>query len=131
MPLDITQMNRFDLVLKHFPKDSVAKAANIMRRGAFEAKKNLAEDAKKSDYFKQIGRSISYDTKVRHFGLEIELGPDKDRSYGENGSTPGPLANVAYFGGANGGGGSLDFDEPVEREFDQIDKYLASLGDDL
>lgn len=130
MPLDITQMHRFDLALKHFPKDSVTKAANIMRRGALEAKKNLAQDAKKSVHFGQIGRSISYDTKVRPFGLEIELGPDKDRSYGEAGQ-PGPLANVAYFGGANGGGGSLDFDDPVEREFDQIDKFLASLGDDL
>ena len=40
-------------------------------------------------------------------------------------------AAIAYFGGANGGGGTLDFDEPVEREFDSIDEYMKKLGDAL
>ena len=56
-------------------------------------------------------------------GVEFEIGPDRDR-----GGKPGRvarLANIAYFGGANGGGGTLDFDRPAKEELPRLDAHIA------
>lgn len=135
MPLDTSETQKLLDAIKKFDSDVRSKAEDVLVKGAVEIKKNLQAEARKSKHFKQIARAISYETTKRGASTEVEIGPDKERAYagGRPGrpNRPGPIANIAYFGGANGGGGTLDFDEPVEREFDSIDEYMKKLGDAL
>lgn len=81
----------------------------VVKRGAQGVKDGLVADAERSKHFDVLASAISYD---RLYGLNrvgYEVGPDKDRR-------GGALGNIAYFGGANGGGGTLDLDGPVRAE---------------
>ena len=135
MPLDTSETQKFVDAIDKFDSDVRSKAEPVLVKGAVEIKKNLQTEARKSEHFGQVAKSISFETTKRRDITEIEIGPDKERAYagGRPGrpNKPGPIANIAYFGGANGGGGTLDFDEPVEREFDTIDDFLGKLGDAL
>lgn len=142
MPLDTSETQNLVDALVSFSNATHVAAEAILEKGALEAKKNLQAEAQKSKSFKRIAPAISYDKKRSVHGTEIELGPDKEkvvktspraaaRAHATAAGTSGNLANLAYFGGANGGGGTLDFDEPVEREFDAIDTYMKKLGDAL
>lgn len=128
MPLDTSETQKLVDALDKFDSDIRSKAEAVLVKGAVQIKKNLQDDARGSKYFKQFAKKISYETTRRKNTTEVEIGPKNDKVIGKGG---GPGAAIAYFGGANGGGGTLDFDEPVEREFDTIDKYLGKLGDAL
>lgn len=121
MPLDTSETQKLIDALDEFPAKARTAGEAILTKGAVEAKKALQADAKTSTYFRRVGNSISYDKRRTATGAEIELGPDKERD------PAGGLANIAYFGGANGGGGTLDFDGPVERELDVIDEHMSRL----
>ncbi|WP_430600335.1 hypothetical protein [Brevibacterium sp. K72] len=142
MPLDTSETQKLLNAIDDFQVAVRTEGEAILTKGAVEARRNLQAEAQKSEYFKRIAPAINFDKRRTARGVEIELGPDKDRvvrtsarvakrSHKTKPATPGKLAPIAYFGGANGGGGTLDFDEPVEREFDVIDDYLHRLGDML
>lgn len=135
MPLDTSETQKLLDAIRKFDTDVRSQASAVLVKGAVEIKKNLQTEARKSKHFGQVAKSISYETTRRRDTTEIEIGPDKERAYagGRPGrpNKPGPIANIAYFGGANGGGGSLDFDEPVERELTVIDEHLKKLGEAL
>lgn len=65
-------------------------------KGAGNIKSQLREEASNSRHFR-MANHISYDLLDGGFGAEI--GPEKVGA--------GNLANIAYFGGANGGGGTV------------------------
>ncbi|MCD1286487.1 MULTISPECIES: HK97 gp10 family phage protein [unclassified Brevibacterium] len=130
MPLDTSETQKLIDAVESFETRTRDEAEAILVKGAVEMKRNLKENARGSKYFKQFAKKITYDKKRRASGVEIELGPENDKPTGKK-PGGGPGAGVAYFGGANGGGGTLDFDEPVEREFDAIDSYMKKLGDAL
>lgn len=98
----------------------------IVKRGADNIKNEMVADAEGSRHFKRVAPSISYDSHYRMGQVAYEIGPDKDRAPG------GALANIAYFGGANGGGGSLDIDKPFDAEQPRmmaaLDAFLAGLA---
>lgn len=135
MPLDTSETQKLIDAIRKFDTDVRSQASAVLVKGAVEIKKSLQTEARKSKHFGQVAKSISYETIRRRDTTEIEIGPDKERAYagGRPGrpNKPGPIANIAYFGGANGGGGSLDFDEPVERELTVVDEHLKKLGDAL
>lgn len=95
----------------------------ILKKGADNVKKEMVADAEGSRYFRRLARSISYDRAYRAGEAGYEIGPDKGRG--------GQLGVIAYFGGANGGGGTLDIDAPLKNEeprlMAQIDKWLGGL----
>ncbi len=95
----------------------------IAKRGAQNVKDDMVSDAEGSRYFRRLARSISYDRAYRAGEVGYEIGPDKSRG--------GQLGVIAYFGGANGGGGTLDIDGPLEREeprlMAQLDKWLGGM----
>lgn len=128
MPLDTSETQKLLDAIKKFDSDVRSKAEDVLVKGAVQMKKNLQEDARGSKYFKQFAKKISYDTTRRKNTTEVEIGPVNDKVVKKGG---GPGAAIAYFGGANGGGGTLDFDEPVERELTAIDEHLKKLGDAL
>lgn len=126
MPLDTSETQKLINAARNIPDEILPKARAIMQKGAVEMKKNLQEDARGSKYFKQFAKKITYDTKLKAKGVEMEIGPENEKTIGKGG---GPGAAIAYFGGANGGGGTLDLDTPVENEFTNIDRYMKNLGD--
>ena len=130
MPLDTSETQKLLDAVDSFETKVRDEAEAILVKGAVEMKRNLKENARGSKYFKQFAKKITYDKKKSRNGVDIELGPENDKPTGKN-PGGGPGAGVAYFGGANGGGGTLDLDEPVEREFDAIDTYMKKLGDAL
>lgn len=88
----------------------------ITKKGADNVKRELVEDAEGSRAFRSIARSISYDRSYSAGQVAYEVGPDKSRG--------GALGNIAYFGGANGGGGTLDIDGPLKAEEPRLMKAL-------
>lgn len=100
-----------------------AEIPKVVGRGALNVKNEWNKAFWDSEHFKGIGGTVSYDTKVTAQFVEAEVGPDKERHPGLPGppraKRAAPLANIAHFGGANGGGGTvadpqtfLDHEEP-------------------
>lgn len=87
----------------------------VVKRGLQNVKEDMSAGFAASSSFKGLSRSPSYD--VDGGGLSGEVGPDKERG--------GALANIAMFGGANGGGGSVDLDAIVATEEPRFMKALS------
>ncbi len=94
----------------------------ILKKGAQVLKEEYGAQASRSTHFRGMSGSFSYDSTTRLGEYSYEVGPDKDRK-------GGALGNIAFFGGANGGGGTLDLDKPFKSESEEIMKRLdAYLG---
>lgn len=93
----------------------------ILKKGANNIKESLKADAAKSRHFSRIAPTISYDSAYKIGSAEYEIGPDKQRGEAAK------LANIAYFGGANGGGGTLDLDGPLHAEEGPLMGHLGKL----
>lgn len=90
----------------------------VLKNGADNIKREMAADAAGSTYFGGISRTITYDADYRLNQPAYEIGPDRSRG----GSAA--LAHIAYLGGANGGGGTLDLDKPLRSEEPRLMKAL-------
>lgn len=105
--------------------DALPAVDAVMKKAAVNVKDGLAADARGSRHFRQIAPSMSFDSDYRVGQVGYEIGPDRDRS------PAAALANIAYFGGANGGGGSLDLNGPLRAEepgmMAALDKALGDL----
>ena len=100
-----------------------SEARQVVSKGALNIKNDLAGEARRSRHFK-IAPTIGYDMKGNASFTEAEIGP----ALGGAGS----LAHIAYFGGANGGGGTLpDPQGALDRETPNIERYLADVVADL
>lgn len=98
----------------------------VVAKGALNIKQGMQADLAASPYFKGVAPGVSYDTTVTKGAVEAEIGPDASRRKAAN------LANIAYFGGAHGGGGTvrdpqLVADEEEERFYDALDKVIGGL----
>ena len=87
----------------------------VVVKGAMQVRDKMRADMRESVYFKGNARNISYDLKVDAGGVEAEIGPQ-----------PTQLAHIAYFGGANGGGGTVDILGPLGQE---VEPFVSALGD--
>lgn len=113
-------MRSVEPLLAHHIKPAVAK-------GALNIKQQLKAEAAQKWWNPRKGGglppSISYDLIDAGFGAEI--GPDK-----EVGS--GALGVIAYFGGSNGGGGTLpDPRGALDAEADRFVSALTKLAEGL
>ena len=125
MHIDDTELRELIHDIDGAPRRAMKAAEAAAKRGMQNIKNDMTKEAAASDHFRAIAPTISYDERATLRGLEYELGPDKDHPV--RGGRPGPLANIAYFGGANGGGGTLDFDGPIERELPNLEKHLGDV----
>ena len=89
-------------------------------KGALNIKNQLQAEARQSRYFR-IAPAISYDITSSAEGVEAEIGPDKSRI------ATAKLANIAYFGGVHGGGGTLP--DPQLALDAEEPKFLKALED--
>ncbi len=91
----------------------------VGKRGAVNIKREMRRDAEPSAHFAQIAPTIGFDqTKSGPREWEWEIGPAKRRG--------GNLANIAYFGGAHGGGGTIR--DPQAALDDEAPKLTAALA---
>lgn len=123
MPIDDTELRQLIQHIEGAPRRVMKTAEAAAKRGIQNMKNDLVKDARDSKYFKQFANKISYDERYTRRGVEYELGPENDKYTGRE-QTHGPGAAIAYFGGANGGGGTLDFDGPIEREMPRLEQHL-------
>ena len=121
--LDMSELHRLTKDLGHASGQALPVVGAVLKKAAQNIKEELATDAKESKWFRRLGKSISYDSAYRIGHVGYDIGPDYDRG--------GELGAIAYFGGANGGGGTLDIDGPVRHEEPRmmaaLDKALGDL----
>lgn len=79
----------------------VAEITPSMERGAVKIKTAMRDELAGTKWFYGATPDVTYDRRKGVSSVEYEIGP---RSEGQR---PGDLAALAYFGGSNGGGGTL------------------------
>lgn len=116
--IDTREITAFAADLGRVSARALPEADAILKRGADNIKNEMVEDAEGSRHFRRMAPSISYDADYRVGQVAYEIGPDRSRSGAAH------LANIAYFGGSNGGGGTLSLDAPLSHEEPQMMKRL-------
>ena len=113
--VDASELRTLSFDLARIP-DKVQKGVRpVVTKGATQVRDKMRKDMRESPSFKGNARNISYDLKVGGDGVEAEIGPK-----------PTWLAHIAYFGGANGGGGTVDILGPLGEE---VEPFVSALGD--
>lgn len=109
----------------------IAGSRAVVQKGALNVKNDFDDSLSESPYFKGVGGSVTFDTKVTSDGVEAEIGPDKSRHWGTPGpgkSRPAaPLANIAIFGGAHGGGTVPDPQKHLDTEAPKFEAAMNAL----
>ncbi len=115
--IDAHEVKEFASELGKVPTKVVTGVRPAVVKAGVNMKKQLREEMDKSKHFK-ASRSINFD--VSDGGLAVAVGPSKGH--------PGSIANIAYFGGVNGGGGTVpDPRGALEAEAPRFEKALADL----
>lgn len=110
----IHDMRGVEPALARHLKPAVAK-------GALNIKNQLRDEMGQSAHFRAAD-SISFDLIDDGYGAEI--GPTKTGA--------GPISNIAYFGGSNGGGGTVpDPRGALEEEAEKFGSALAQIASEL
>lgn len=120
--MDLTQVNRLVTDLGRIPGRVVPEVREIAERGALNVKNRMVADARGSRHFKQIAPTISYDESTRAGLVSFDIGPDRSRD------DAAKIANIAYFGGRNGGGGTLDIEAGLVEEGPRLASHLERLA---
>lgn len=94
--IDMSEVRELAADFRRVPAEVQRVAKPVVAKGALKIKNQLRDEMADSRHF-QAANFIGYDLTDGGFGAEI--GPEK--------SGAGNLANIAYFGGANGGGGTV------------------------
>lgn len=96
----------------------------VVERAAVNIKDDLQRQMRGSAHFRPVAAGINYDMSAGYHTSRAEIGPDK--------GSPGSLANIAYFGGANGGGGTVeDPQAALDREIPNLEQHLAEVVEGL
>ena len=95
----------------------------VVSKGALNIKNQLREEMASSKHFRGAAHAVGYD--ILDGGFAAEIGPSAEAG------SPGSLANLAYFGGSNGGGGTVpDPRGALEAEVSSFEKALLDLAED-
>lgn len=106
--------------LGRIPARLVAEVHGVVTKGAVNIKNSMRDDVESSRHFRRIAPTISFD----QVGLSATIGPEKRRA--------GNLANIAYFGGARGGGGTVrDPQRAADEEAPRFEKALLKIIDGI
>jgi hypothetical protein len=126
--VDASEMDLLAADLGRIPARLLPGVDAILKKAADNIKKDLRGQALFSPHFAPMAESMSYDSHYRFGQVAYEVGPDRSR--GPAGRSA-HLANIFFFGGANGGGGKGDLDGALRTEEPQmmkrLDEFLAGL----
>lgn len=102
------------------PNEVTKKVRPIIRKGGVELRRRMQREMGRSAHFGHVARSIDFDEITTAGSIGVEVGPNADRS------RSAPLAGIAYFGGANGGGGTVpEPDQALSDEGQVAAKFIA------
>lgn len=121
MEFDTSELDRLATELGQAPVEVAKGIAPVVRKGALNIKNQLRDEMGESTHFKQVVSSITYETHARGDGHEAEIGAVTQ------GKVVGDLAHFAYFGGANGGGGTVK--DPEGALKDEAPRFIEALED--
>lgn len=124
MTNDASELKRYANDLMRLEPKVERQVDSILKKGATNVKNTLREDMSQSRSFKQIARTINYDIEKFDGGIEAQVGPNKHWRAGR-------LANIAYFGGSRGGGGTVDFDNGIRKELPNLNEHLGRVMRDV
>lgn len=106
---------------RRVPDQLARHAKPIVEKGASNIKDQLRDEMGRSRHFR-AAKSITYD--LLDGGYTAEIGPTKTGA--------GPIANIAYFGGSNGGGGTVpDPRGALDAEAPRFAQALSDLAAEL
>lgn len=101
------------------PGKAQSKIRGVINRGGLEMKKKMKADFSSSSSFGHIARSVNYDVSGGS-NPRVEVGPNAAIS------RSAPLAGIAYFGGARGGGGTVpEPDHILESEAETAVEHIG------
>jgi hypothetical protein len=122
--MDTSQAHQLEVDIRALGTTIPVAARAIVAKGALNIKNRMVADARGSRHFK-IAPTISYNMTGNAYYSLAEIGPDRERG------GVARLAVIAYFGGRNGGGGTLDIDagltEETPRVFDHLSRLLQGV----
>lgn len=116
--IDAHEVAEFAAELRTIGAKTARVVPAIVAKGAQNIKNEMREDALRSRWFK-FARTIDYD--ILDGGMSAEIGPNKAIA------PVASLANLGYFGGANGGGGTIR--EPSGALENEVPRFLKAMGD--
>lgn len=102
----------------------IPEVVRVVGKGALNVKNGMRKDAEASRHFR-LAPHIGYD----HFtfdpsGLSAQIGPQRRGA--------AKLANIAYFGGAHGGGGTIrDPQRVADEEAPRFERALLNVIDGI
>lgn len=121
MEIDVSEVRQLAVDFRQVPDALARHAKPAVVRGGVSIKDQLRAEMGASAHFRAAD-SITFD--VTDGGYTVEVGPTKTGA--------GPIANIAYFGGVNGGGGTVpDPRGALEAEAPKFAKALSDLAADL
>ena len=122
--VDVSDVHRLTADLTRAASRALDVVDPVLKRGAQNVKEQMRADAASSRHFSSVAPAISYDRVGFASRVGYEIGP-------EIGPFGGSLGGIAYFGGARGGGGTLDIDAPLQAEEPRLVASLARALDGL
>lgn len=120
MSADTSELRAFASELSKVAPKVTRQVPGVVKKGLNNIKRTMQADFRESRSFGHIARTVTYDVTVDGDGVGGEVGPDKSRGGGAN------LAHIAYWGGANGGGGTVE--EPLGALAVEAPQFEAALG---
>ena len=125
MGIDNKELYALASDLGKMPQAMGRKCVPIFRRTALEVKRGMQADLRESRHFKQVAQSVDYDVTeggvLGALSMSAEIGPNAERN------SSAPLAGIAYFGGVNGGGGTVR--DPVFHAVEQGSRMVGYIKD--
>lgn len=99
--VDASEFDRFAGDLESAVSRVVEGLPGVVSKGALNVKNEWNAAFAASESFAGVAGAVGYDTVTGGGGVEAQVGPNKARR------RAAALANIAHFGGANGGGGTV------------------------
>ena len=119
MAVDVSELRKLATDLSSAPKLVKSEARGVISKAALNIKTQMRDEVARSRHFR-FAHTISYDLRVSGDTIEAEIGPETGGA--------GSLAGFAYFGGVNGGGGTVpDPQGALDAEAPNVEKYLDAL----
>lgn len=105
----------------------IGKVRPSISKGSLNVKKQMQKELTGSPSFYGAAWTVGYDITEGPGWVESKIGPTTGRGKGT-----GAIANIAYFGGAHGGGHTVaDPQGAADAEAPNLEKYLLAIVDGL
>jgi hypothetical protein len=115
--IDTSELHTLALDLTKASARVQGQVVPLVFKGAMAIKAQMQAEMAASPHFKGT-RPITFDIKDTPTAVSAEIGPE---------SGPGSLANIAYFGGARGGGTVADPVGALNAEAPKVESAILAL----